>query len=57
MFVGAKRCLKIHGTLYIVGNRHLDYFHKLKRLFGNCTTIETNKKFVVLKATKLPPRR
>ena len=41
----------------IVANRHLDYFHKLKKIFGNCVTIATNNKFVVLKAVKLGRRR
>lgn len=53
MFHHARRCLKINGELVIVANRHLDYFHKLKKIFGNCTTIATNSKFVVLKAVKL----
>ncbi|HCK1094429.1 TPA: 23S rRNA (guanine(1835)-N(2))-methyltransferase RlmG, partial [Escherichia coli] len=57
MFHHARRCLKINGELYIVANRHLDYFHKLKKIFGNCTTIATNNKFVVLKAVKLGRRR
>ena len=56
MFHHARRCLKINGELYIVANRHLDYFHKLKKIFGNCTTIATNNKFVVLKAVKLGRR-
>ncbi|WP_318356221.1 23S rRNA (guanine(1835)-N(2))-methyltransferase RlmG [Enterobacter sp.] len=57
MFHHARRCLKINGELYIVANRHLDYFHKLKKIFGNCETIATNQKFVVLKAVKLGRRR
>ncbi|ELN9577963.1 MULTISPECIES: 23S rRNA (guanine(1835)-N(2))-methyltransferase RlmG [Enterobacter] len=57
MFHHARRCLKINGELYIVANRHLDYFHKLKKIFGNCVTIATNNKFVVLKAVKLGRRR
>jgi len=57
MFHHARRCLKINGELYIVANRHLDYFHKLKKIFGNCETIATNSKFVVLKAVKLGRRR
>ncbi|WP_157918429.1 methyltransferase, partial [Escherichia coli] len=28
MFHHARRCLKINGELYIVANRHLDYFNK-----------------------------
>lgn len=57
MFHHARRCLKINGELYIVANRHTDYFHKLKKIFGNCTTIATNNKFVVLKTVKLGRRR
>ncbi|HCD0738012.1 TPA: 23S rRNA (guanine(1835)-N(2))-methyltransferase RlmG [Salmonella enterica subsp. enterica serovar Infantis] len=57
MFHHARRCLKINGELYIVANRHLDYFHKLKKIFGNCATIATNNKFVILKAVKQGRRR
>lgn len=52
MFHHSRRCLKVNGELYIVANRHLDYFRKLKKIFGNCTTLATNSKFVVLKAVK-----
>ena len=52
-----RRSLKYGGELYVVGNRHLDYFRKLKRAFGNCTTIATNNKFVILKATKVRKQR
>ncbi|EMY5215401.1 23S rRNA (guanine(1835)-N(2))-methyltransferase RlmG [Salmonella enterica subsp. enterica] len=57
MFHHARRCLKINGELYIVANRHLYYFHKLKKIFGNCATIATNNKFVILKAVKQGRRR
>ncbi|EGG3775380.1 23S rRNA (guanine(1835)-N(2))-methyltransferase RlmG [Salmonella enterica] len=57
MFHHARRCLKINGELYIVANHHLDYFHKLKKIFGNCATIATNNKFVILKAVKQGRRR
>jgi len=57
MFHHARRCLKVNGELYIVANRHLDYFHKMKKIFGNCETIATNSKFVVLKSVKLGRRR
>ena len=53
MFHHARRCLKINGELYIVANRHLDYFRKLKKIFGNCETVASNTKFVVLKAVKV----
>ncbi|EMJ4649856.1 23S rRNA (guanine(1835)-N(2))-methyltransferase RlmG [Serratia marcescens] len=52
MFCDAKRCLQVGGELRIVGNRHLDYHQKLKRLFGNCTLVASNKKFVILRAVK-----
>lgn len=56
MFCDAKRCLQTGGELRIVGNRHLDYYQKLRRLFGNCTTIATNQKFVILRAVKTASR-
>ena len=52
MFVQAKRALKPRGELWIIGNRHLGYQGKLKRLFGNCEQVAANKKFVVLKVLK-----
>ncbi|SFT86279.1 23S rRNA (guanine1835-N2)-methyltransferase [Kosakonia arachidis] len=57
MFNDARFCLKYGGELRIVGNRHLDYFRKLKRVFGNCETIATNNKFVILKAVKVRKKR
>lgn len=53
MFRDAKRCLQYGGELRIVGNRHLDYHHKLKKMFGNCTLVGSNQKFVVLRAVKM----
>jgi 23S rRNA (guanine1835-N2)-methyltransferase len=52
MFKDARRVLVSGGELRIVGNRHLGYHAKIKKLFGNCDTIATNKKFVVLSAIK-----
>lgn len=52
MFLQAKKVLREGGVLRIVGNRHLNYHEKLTRLFGNCTTLGANKKFVVLSAKK-----
>ena len=52
MFVDARRRLKPGGLLHVVGNRHLAYHVKLKRLFKNCTTIASNGKFVILQAKK-----
>jgi len=36
----------------VVGNRHLGYHAKLKKLFGNCETVAANRKYVILKAIK-----
>ncbi|MFA9418935.1 MAG: methyltransferase [Gammaproteobacteria bacterium] len=52
MFGDARRVLKPGGELWVVGNRHLAYHAKLKKLFGNCELIASNRKFVVLRATK-----
>jgi 16S rRNA (guanine1207-N2)-methyltransferase/23S rRNA (guanine1835-N2)-methyltransferase len=52
MFKDAKSLLKNGGQLFVVGNRHLDYPNKLKRLFGNVTKVATNQKFSILSASK-----
>lgn len=52
MFSQARAALKRSGRLWVVGNRHLDHHVKLKRLFGNCETVASDRKFVVLKAVK-----
>jgi 23S rRNA (guanine1835-N2)-methyltransferase len=48
MFTGARRALCSGGTLLIVGNRHLAYHAKLRRLFGHCEVLHSDSKFVVL---------
>lgn len=52
MFSDAHRVLPQGGELWIVGNRHLDYHNKLKRLFANAQVVASNSKFVILKAIK-----
>ncbi len=52
MFIEARRVLKPLGELWVVGNRHLAYHSRLKKLFGACEQIASNRKFVVLKAIK-----
>ena len=52
MFKQARRVLTRGGELRIVGNRHLAYHSKLKKLFGNCETIASDSKFVVLNSIK-----
>ncbi|HEY0208792.1 23S rRNA (guanine(1835)-N(2))-methyltransferase RlmG [Acerihabitans sp.] len=53
MFRDAKRSLRIGGELRVIANRHLDYYHQIKQLFGNCTTLGSNPKFVVLRSVKI----
>ncbi len=48
MFREAYKTLKEGGEFRVIGNRHLGYHVKLKRLFGNCKTLAQNAKFVVL---------
>ena len=52
MFTDARRVLVGGGELRLVGNRHLGYHAKLKKIFGNCEILAANKKFVVLAARK-----
>ncbi len=52
MFSQAKAALTKGGELWIVGNRHLGYHLKLKRLFGNAEQVAATPKFVIIKATR-----
>ncbi|MEW2085840.1 methyltransferase [Streptomyces sp. NPDC005283] len=52
MFGGSRRVLRPGGELWVVGNRHLGYHAKLRRLFGNCEVAASDPKFVVLRAVK-----
>ncbi|MFC5633288.1 methyltransferase [Streptomyces bullii] len=52
MFTGARRVLRPGGELWVVGNRHLGYHVKLRRLFGDCRLVASDPKFVVLKAVR-----
>ncbi|MBL3600224.1 MAG: methyltransferase [gamma proteobacterium endosymbiont of Lamellibrachia anaximandri] len=52
MFSQAVKVLKRRGELRIVGNRHLNYHAKLKRLFGNVQQLSADPKFVILRAVK-----
>ncbi|GAA3479981.1 methyltransferase [Streptomyces yanii] len=52
MFHGARAVLRQGGELWVVGNRHLGYHTQLRRIFGNCTTVAGDPKFVVLRAVK-----
>lgn len=52
MFTGARRALRPGGELWVIGNRHLGYHVKLRRLFGNSELVASDPKFVILKAVK-----
>ena len=52
MFRESKRVLTRGGELWVIGNRHLGYHVQLKKLFGNCEVVASNRKFVILKARK-----
>jgi 23S rRNA (guanine1835-N2)-methyltransferase len=52
MFKDAHRVLVKGGELRIVGNRHLGYHAKLKKLFGACETIASTSKFVILSSIR-----
>ncbi|KLV05942.1 50S rRNA methyltransferase [Photobacterium aquae] len=52
MFCDARHVLRQGGKLWVIGNRHLGYNDKLKRLFGNVTVVAQNNKFVIYQSTK-----
>jgi 16S rRNA (guanine1207-N2)-methyltransferase len=52
MFTGARRSLRPGGELWVIGNRHLGYHVKLRRLFGNSEVVASDPKFVVLRAVR-----
>ncbi|WP_434359202.1 methyltransferase [Parasalinivibrio latis] len=52
MFRDAKRVLNKGGKFLVIGNRHLGYHAKLKRLFGSSRVIASNAKFVIIEAYK-----
>ena len=52
MFVDSRAVLRPGGQLLVVGNQHLGHHTRLKKIFGNCKTVASNRKFVVLRATR-----
>ncbi|GGW80278.1 methyltransferase [Alteromonas halophila] len=52
MFSESRQLLTRGGQLIVVGNRHLDYHTKLKRLFGGVKVLASHNKFVILGAAK-----
>lgn len=51
MFKNARRVLKPGGKFYVIGNRHLGYHVKLRKLFPKVQQIASNKKFVIFAAS------
>jgi 23S rRNA (guanine1835-N2)-methyltransferase len=52
MFQDAYNSLKVGGTIRVIGNSHLGYQLKLKKLFGNSKIVATNSKFMICDARK-----
>lgn len=52
MFAGAREALRPGGELWVIGNRHLGYHVKLRRIFGNCELVSSDPKFVILRAVR-----
>jgi 23S rRNA (guanine1835-N2)-methyltransferase len=53
MFKDSHRVLKSsQGRLLVIGNTHLNYQHKLKRLFKRVEIVAQNSKFIVVSALK-----
>jgi 16S rRNA (guanine1207-N2)-methyltransferase len=50
MFSGARKVLRSGGAMLVVGNRHLAYHSKLRRIFGNCDVVDSDPRFVVLRS-------
>lgn len=52
MFKQSFKTLISGGELWVIGNSHLQYQQKLKKIFKNCESMATNNKFVILRAIK-----
>jgi 16S rRNA G1207 methylase RsmC len=52
MFRQSYRALRKGGELWVIGNRHLGYHVSLKHLFASVELVASNKKFVVLRASR-----
>ncbi len=50
MFTQSKRALRKGGELWVIGNRHLNYHSKLKRIFSAVQIVDSNSKFVICRA-------
>ncbi len=52
MFLDAKKVLRTGAQLRVIGNSHLGYQQKLKKIFGNSRIVATNDKFMIVDAFK-----
>lgn len=52
MFVDSFTVLRSGGEIRVVANRQLGHHARLRKIFGNCETVASNRKFVVLSAKK-----
>lgn len=52
MFQDAYKSLRPGGTLRVIGNSHLGYQIKLKKIFGNSKIVATNNKFMIVDGVK-----
>lgn len=52
MFNDAFRALRNGGKLRVIGNSHLGYQYKLKKIFGNSDIVATNQKFMIIDSVK-----
>ena len=52
MIRDARRTLAPGGELHLVGNRHLGYHAKVRKIFGNGDVVASTKKYVLLAARR-----
>jgi len=52
MFRQSFKTLANGGELWVIGNSHLQYQQKLKKIFNSCESMAANNKFVILRAIK-----
>lgn len=52
MFNDAKDALKSGGVIRVIGNSHLAYQVKLKKIFGNSKVVASNTKFMIIDSVK-----
>lgn len=53
MIENSKKALAGNGALWLIGNRHLNYKETMKRSFGNCRVIASNKQFTILSSMRI----